>query len=40
MQIKGSVIFDQEMNSFEILMVLVAHSALSGWEVGCGDMAS
>ena len=40
MQIKGTVIFDQEMTALEILMVFVAHSVLSGWEVGRGDMIS
>ena len=40
MQIKDSVIFDQEMNALEILMVFVAHSVLSGWEVGLSDVIS
>ena len=38
MQIKSSVIFEQEMNALEILMAFVAHSVLSGWEVGGGDV--
>ena len=40
MQIKSSVIFEQEMNALEILMAFVAYSVLSGWEVGGGDVIS
>ena len=40
MQIKSSVIFEQEMNALEILMAFVTHSVLSGWEVGGGDVIS